>query len=246
MRSDARSRPARPRRHSRYRAVRPRRRCVRPRSDRRGTGWAASPPAAPAEAGPTGRRRPSGRRVDAELAGGLPQPDLARELVGLLGQLAVLPVGAGLWEAVAAQPAALGRDGAAEDPVILVEPAGRLDREIEAVVGDLAAGGDGLGRGRLGLLAGLGEEPLRVLVAQAAGSRPLRRGSWPRWSNSGKPECGARLASQIVPGCAIGTTPPTAHCHRAQPCSPSWWCGCPWSLGPSRGPSADCQQPGWP
>ncbi len=27
---------------------------------------------------------------------------------------------------------------------------------------------------------------------------------------------------------------------------PSWWCGCPWSSGPSRGPSAGCQQPGWP
>jgi hypothetical protein len=53
--------------------------------------------------------------------------------------------------------------------MILIEPAGRLDREIEAVVADLAAGADGLGLGRLGLLAGLGEEPLRVLVA--AGSR---------------------------------------------------------------------------
>jgi hypothetical protein len=32
-----------------------------------------------------------------------------------------------------------------------------------------------------------------------------------------------------------------------QPCSPSWWWGCPWwLLGPSRGPSAGCQQPGWP
>src|SRR5215211_1182737 len=37
--------------------------------------------------------------------------------------------------------------------------------------------------------------------------------------------------------------PPRGSAH--QPCSP-WWCGCPWSLGPSRGPSASRQQPGWP
>ena len=36
--------------------------------------------------------------MDAELAGGLPQADLAGELVGLLGQFPVLPVGAGLGE----------------------------------------------------------------------------------------------------------------------------------------------------
>jgi hypothetical protein len=28
--------------------------------------------------------------------------------------------------------------------------------------------------------------------------------------------------------------------------SPPWWCSCPWSLGPSRGPWAGSQQPGWP
>jgi hypothetical protein len=38
---------------------------------------------------------------------------------------------------------------------------------------------------------------------------------------------------------------PPLRCLAHQPCSP-WWCGCPWSLGPSRGPSAGCQQPGWP
>ena len=43
--------------------------------------------------------------MDAELTGGLPQPDL----VGLLGQFPLLPVGAGLGEGGAAQPAALGR-----------------------------------------------------------------------------------------------------------------------------------------
>ena len=37
--------------------------------------------------------------------------------------------------------------------------------------------------------------------------------------------------------------PPRRLAH--QPCSP-WWCGCPWSLGPSRGPSAGRQQPGSP
>ena len=47
--------------------------------------------------------------MDAELAGGLPQSDLVGELVGLLGQLALLPVGAGLGEGLVAQAAALGR-----------------------------------------------------------------------------------------------------------------------------------------
>jgi hypothetical protein len=47
--------------------------------------------------------------VDAELAGGLPQPDLTGELVGRLGQLPMLPVCARLGEAVAPQWAALGR-----------------------------------------------------------------------------------------------------------------------------------------
>jgi len=40
-----------------------------------------------------------GVTVDAQLLGGLPQPDLAGELVGTLGQLPVLPVDAGLREA---------------------------------------------------------------------------------------------------------------------------------------------------
>jgi hypothetical protein len=79
-----------------------------------------------------------GVAVDAELAGGLSQPDLAGQGVGGLGQLALLAVGARLGEAVAAQPAALGRQGAAEDAVIGVEPAGGLDRELQAVVADLA------------------------------------------------------------------------------------------------------------
>jgi hypothetical protein len=76
--------------------------------------------------------------VDAELAGGLPQPDLAGELVGLLGQLPVLPVGAGLGEGVATQPAAFGRQGPAEDPVVAVNPTGGPDRQLQAVVADLA------------------------------------------------------------------------------------------------------------
>jgi hypothetical protein len=54
--------------------------------------------------------------VDAELAGGLPQPDLAGELVGLLGQLPPLPQDTGLGEGVATQAAALGRQGAADTP----------------------------------------------------------------------------------------------------------------------------------
>jgi hypothetical protein len=48
--------------------------------------------------------------VDAEPAGGLPQPDLAGELVGL-GQLPLLAVGAGLGEAVAPQWPALAGQG---------------------------------------------------------------------------------------------------------------------------------------
>jgi hypothetical protein len=47
--------------------------------------------------------------VDAQPAGGLPQPNLAGELVGLLGQLALLPAGARLREGVAAQWATLAR-----------------------------------------------------------------------------------------------------------------------------------------
>jgi hypothetical protein len=75
--------------------------------------------------------------VDAELAGGLAQPNLASQGVGLLGQLPVLPVAAGLREGVAAQAAALGRQGAAEHPMIGVQPPGRLDRQVAAVVADL-------------------------------------------------------------------------------------------------------------
>jgi hypothetical protein len=41
---------------------------------------------------------------------------------------------------------ALGRQGAAEHPVVLVEPAGGLDREVQTVVADLAGPADGLGR----------------------------------------------------------------------------------------------------
>jgi hypothetical protein len=68
--------------------------------------------------------------MDAELAGGLPQPDLAGELVGPFGQLPILPVGTRLGEAVAAQAAALGRQGATKDAVIVVQPPSRLDREV--------------------------------------------------------------------------------------------------------------------
>jgi hypothetical protein len=58
---------------------------------------------------PPRQRRPAplaegsfeGVAVDAQPLGGLPQPDLAREGVGGLGPLAVLPVGARLGEAVA-------------------------------------------------------------------------------------------------------------------------------------------------
>ena len=49
--------------------------------------------------------------------------------------------------------------------MIVVEPAGGLDRELQALVADLAGAADGLGLGHLGLLAGLGEEPLRVVTA---------------------------------------------------------------------------------
>jgi hypothetical protein len=46
--------------------------------------------------------------------------------------------------------------------MIGVEPAGRLDRKVQAVVTDLAGRADGLGLGCLGLLAGFGEELERV------------------------------------------------------------------------------------
>jgi len=57
---------------------------------------------------PLGEGGLEGVAVDAELAGGLPQPDLAGEGVGGLGQVAALAVGAGLGEVVAPKPAALG------------------------------------------------------------------------------------------------------------------------------------------
>jgi hypothetical protein len=75
--------------------------------------------------------------VDAELAGGLPQPDLVGELVGLLGQLPTLPQDTGRGEGVVAQPAPLAGQGAAEHTVILIESASGLDREVPAVVADL-------------------------------------------------------------------------------------------------------------
>jgi len=92
--------------------------------------------------------------------------------VGLLGQLPVLPVGAGLGEAVAAKRAALAGEGAAEDAVIVVDAAGGVDRELQAGVADLAALADGLGLGGLGVLAGLGEEPFGVLVAAGGPVQP--------------------------------------------------------------------------
>jgi len=77
--------------------------------------------------------------VDSELAGGLPQSDLTGELMRLLGQLSVLPVGAGLGEGVAPQPASYGRQGAAEHPVVGVDPAGGVHGQVAALVADLAA-----------------------------------------------------------------------------------------------------------
>ena len=47
----------------------------------------------------------------------------------------------------------------------MVESAGGRDRELQALVADLAGGADGLGLGRLGVLAGLGEEPLGVEIS---------------------------------------------------------------------------------
>ena len=88
-----------------------------------------------------------------------------RELPLILGQLPVLPIGAGLGEGVTTKPAALLWQRAAEHPVILVEPTSCLDSQVAAVVADLAAGADGLGLGRLDLLARLGEELLRVEIA---------------------------------------------------------------------------------
>jgi hypothetical protein len=48
--------------------------------------------------------------VDAEPAGDLPQADLVGKVVGLLGQLPLLPVGTGLREGVARSgPRSVGR-----------------------------------------------------------------------------------------------------------------------------------------
>src|SRR5215207_83179 len=113
---------------------------------------------------PVGEGGGEGVAVDAELAGGLPQPDLASQLVRLLGQVSVPPVGAGLRETSAAKLTALGRQGAPKDAVIVVEPTGGVDGQLQALVADLAGGADGLGLGRLGVLAGLGEEPLGVQI----------------------------------------------------------------------------------
>src|SRR5215217_7085304 len=49
--------------------------------------------------------------------------------------------------------------------MILVNAAGGVDGQLQALVADLAGGADGLGLGRLGLLPGLGEEPLGIAVA---------------------------------------------------------------------------------
>ena len=54
--------------------------------------------------------------MDAELFGGLPQPDLVGELLRGLGQLAALPVYAWLGEAVAPKRAALLRQGPPNTP----------------------------------------------------------------------------------------------------------------------------------
>jgi hypothetical protein len=64
---------------------------------------AAGLPAHPAllrRQAPRGEGGGEGVAVDAELAGGLPEPDLAGQGMGLLGQLPLLPVGGRLREAV--------------------------------------------------------------------------------------------------------------------------------------------------
>ena len=72
------------------------------------SGWAASQSSPQRRQAPLGEGGLEGVAVDAELAGGLSQPDLGGELVGLLGRLpVVLPVETRPREAVLAQPAAL-------------------------------------------------------------------------------------------------------------------------------------------
>jgi hypothetical protein len=66
--------------------------------------------------------------VHAELAGGLPQPDLAGELVGLLGQLPPLPQDTGLGEGVAT--------GAGTGPSLLA----RLRRTLHLAPGAMTFG----------------------------------------------------------------------------------------------------------
>jgi hypothetical protein len=85
--------------------------------------------------------------------------------VRLLGQLAVFAQHAGGGELVGPQAAALAGQGAAEDAVVAVQPWRGGDRQLQAAVADLAAGADGFGLGGFGVLAGVGEEPLGVVVA---------------------------------------------------------------------------------
>ena len=91
--------------------------------------------------------------MDAELAVGLPQPDLAGYGVRLL-EPAPGPTGRRwLGEGVAAQPAALAGEDAAEDAVVAGEADGGRDRQVETLVADLTALADGLGLGGLDRLA---------------------------------------------------------------------------------------------
>jgi hypothetical protein len=64
--------------------------------------------------------------VDAELAGGLPQPDLASRAGGPVRPARGAPAERSAQEGVATKVAALGRQGALEDPVILVDPLAAL------------------------------------------------------------------------------------------------------------------------
>jgi hypothetical protein len=75
--------------------------------------------------------------VDAELPGGLHQPDLASRAGGPVRRARGAPTERSAQEGIATKVAALGRQGALEDPVILVEPAGRVDSQVQALVADL-------------------------------------------------------------------------------------------------------------
>jgi hypothetical protein len=143
-----------------------------PRRGPKGSGWAASPAAAPAQAGPTARRRLSARPGGCR-AGGRPAAARPRWRAGGPARPARGAAGR-RWDRgrCCREAGCARRAGCRQRCRDRRRSRRRPYREVEAAVADLAAGADGLGLGRLELLAGLGEEPLGVLVAAGGPVQP--------------------------------------------------------------------------